>query len=115
MAQTDDGYTLRLICRVTNMAGAYGWREKMRVMARAYGDEPLDRSVAAEANGLAYLINLSVRDSDGTYGRGGVGFPRNSIFEFDQTLFDSLLRAFSSHDEAQLASLWKRATPKYRQ
>ena len=81
----------------------------MRVLAMAYGAEPLDRTVASEGPGIYYLVNLSIRDADGTYGRGGVGFPANYVFKFDSALYDSLRQAFAGGNREQLDALWATA------
>jgi hypothetical protein len=42
---------------------------------------------------------------------GGVGFPKNSVFDFDAVLFESLTAAWQRGDSAELLRLWSRATP----
>ncbi len=85
----------------------------MRVIAKAYKDEPLDRGIGSESQEVAYVLNLSVLDSDGTYNRGGVGFPKHCLFEFDSALYESLRDAFSKGDRGRLSALWEHAKPAY--
>jgi len=44
-------------------------------------------------------------------GTTGVLFPEEDVFEFDLALFESLRRAFDSHDESELQRLWAQARP----
>lgn len=83
----------------------------MRAIARAYGDEPLDRVVVGETASVFYIAAQSVADSMEPGELGGVGFPKNYVFQFDQRLFDSLSAAFRAGEYVELAKLWTTATP----
>ena len=82
----------------------------MRVLAKAYGDQPLDRILIGENARVYYIANPSTVSSTGKCDSGGVGFPKAFVFEFDSALFESLQSAWASGDAA-LAALWKEATP----
>lgn len=82
----------------------------MRVIARAYGDEPLDRSTSGEGDGVVFIVNSNMNRSDGL-SESGVGFPRRCVYEFDAALFDSLREVFSRGDAAALERLWSKAAP----
>jgi hypothetical protein len=84
---------------------------KMRVLARAYRDQPLDRMVVGENARVYYIANPSTVSSTGKCTSGGVGFPKAYVFEFDSVLFDSLERAWLARDSEALATLWQEASP----
>jgi hypothetical protein len=80
----------------------------MRVLARAYGDRPLDRVVAEKTAQRVYVSTpsaLSANDS------AGVGFPLSCVFEFDESLYRDLEGAWREGDSARVAELWARAQP----
>lgn len=83
----------------------------MRALARAYGDEPLERVVTGVTPRVAYLINPSTVSSTEIEPNTGVGFPRDCVFRFDRDLFDSLSVAWREHNPGQLRSLWQKAQP----
>lgn len=83
----------------------------MQVIAKAYGDEPLQRVVTGRAGSIVYLLHPSVVNACGTTPFSGVGFPAASVFEFDLAVFDSLSRAWQSGDLGALARAWAVATP----
>jgi hypothetical protein len=83
----------------------------MRVIAMAYGGEPLDRVATGEGPGVVYVANPSTFSSTGIERNAGVGFPVRYVFVFDQELFDSLNRAWAAEDEAELDRLWHLAEP----
>jgi len=80
----------------------------MRVLARAYGDKPLDRDVTSSNSRVAYVINRDARRAEGT-SNDGVGFPRAYVFRFDGQLFGELQAAWEAGDHDRLANLWNRA------
>lgn len=80
----------------------------MRVLARAYADQPLDRLAVGRAGGVIYL---STEGSTESFLSKGVGFPIECVFEFEPALFDSLQTAWSAGNERDLALLWAKATP----
>ena len=83
----------------------------MRVIAMAYKDRPLDREVVGETDKLIYVANLSGLNSMERAAASGVGFPPDCIFQFDETLFDSLEEAWDRDDLGKLKELWSRAQP----
>ena len=83
----------------------------MRVLARAYGDQPLDRVAVGQSEKVIYIAAESVANAMERGEPGGVGFPRNCIFEFDQDMLESLRTAYESGDTAALAALWMSALP----
>lgn len=82
----------------------------MRVIARAYGDEPLDRATSGESDGVVFIVNPHMNRAD-TPSESGVGFPRSCVFQFDSALFDSLREVFSRGDATALETLWSKAAP----
>lgn len=80
----------------------------MRVLAMAYGGQPLERLPVGRAKGVIYL---STANSTESFLSHGVGFPNNCVFEFDRSLFESLHEAWLSHDAEDLERLWASATP----
>lgn len=83
----------------------------MRVIAEAYGREPLDRTMIGHENGLCYLVAQDTQDEGAAEGARGVGFPERYVFAFNQQLFFDLRRAFESGDSNRLESLWSEAHP----
>lgn len=53
----------------------------MRVIAKAYDDQPIDRMVVASTSKLAYLVLAEDDKQPVDDGVSGVGFPRNCVFE----------------------------------
>ena len=76
----------------------------------AYRGRPLDRVVVSESARLAYVADLSAHSSD-VCTPDGVGFPREYVFRFDATLFDSLSRAWDARNASALNELWAHAVP----
>jgi hypothetical protein len=83
----------------------------MRVIARAYGDAPLDREVVGQTDRVAYIANLSGLSSIEREAAKGVGFPRNCVYRFDAALFESLSKAWERGDRGELEALWSSAEP----
>jgi hypothetical protein len=83
----------------------------MRVIAKAYGDEPLDRIAVGHNAKLVYVVAQSVISSSVDTTEIGVGFPRDSIFKFDDSLYHELRAAYSAADLGRLYELWLQATP----
>jgi hypothetical protein len=82
----------------------------MRVLARAYGDRPLEREVVGSYEKGFYLIDPSSEYAK-TDPLSGVGFPRSYVFEFDESLFEKLQLAFANSAQTELARLWASAHP----
>jgi hypothetical protein len=83
----------------------------MRVLARAYGDRPLDRIAVGSGVKVVYIAAQSVASSMAPGESGGVGFPKDCVFSFDSALYESLAQAWEAGDDASLAALWEAATP----
>jgi hypothetical protein len=81
----------------------------MRVIARAYMDEPLDRVVVGEGKRVTYIAAHSAPCSTGNVRSDGVGFPKNCVFKYEPGLFESLSEAWKSQDSERLSLLWQRA------
>jgi hypothetical protein len=74
-------------------------------------DQPLDRVLVARSRKLAYVAAKSVISSGVTDELGGVGFPSNCVFKFDEELFQSLSDAWREGDRSRLTILWEKARP----
>lgn len=83
----------------------------MRVIAKAYGGEPLQRICTGCTDKLAYVMHPSKASAIGIIKFYGVGFPLSDVFEFDLPVFDSLCQAWKSRDPVALAHAWSIATP----
>lgn len=83
----------------------------MRVIARAYGDEPLDRVVVGNGKRVTYIAKASTRCSTRNITSAGVGFPKNCVFAFDPNLFRALMEAWKKEDFETLSRLWESASP----
>lgn len=83
----------------------------MRVIAMAYGGEPLQRVCTGSTETLAYILHPSKASACGITPFSGVGFPISSVFEFDLAVFDSLCQAWQSGDAVQMERAWSVATP----
>ena len=84
---------------------------KIRCLARAYGDKPLDRLALGKEDRLIYVSNPSLIAPEQVLALRAVGFPRTCVFRFDPKLFERLLAAYESKDSGRLASLWNEAKP----
>jgi hypothetical protein len=83
----------------------------MRVLARAYGDRPLDRVAVRFEKKVTFIAAQSVASAMQPGELGGIGFPRENVFTFDAELFESLEGAWSDGDGETLSRLWAKATP----
>lgn len=83
----------------------------MRVITKAYADKPLDRTAVERQGRLIYVVDVSTPHSINADGQGGVGFPCNCVFEFDEGLFEKLDTAFKSGETGSLHRLWSEAVP----
>jgi hypothetical protein len=81
----------------------------MRAIARAYGDEPLDRIVTGASGRVVYLINPSSVGATKPEPLSGVGFPRWAVFEYDSQLLESLIAAWDAGNNETLQKLWSEA------
>ena len=88
----------------------YGGRE-MHVIARAYGDQPLDRIIVQAGDNLVYVANPSVSRAAIESERTGVGFPAHCIFKYDPSLYHKLMSAWERGDRTKLTELWSAAEP----
>jgi hypothetical protein len=82
-----------------------------RVIAMGYGNVPLDRIVVHESDGHLYVVNPDRDLRSVERERGGVGFPREFVFEEDPRLLAALTEAYNSGDSERLESLWRTARP----
>lgn len=84
----------------------------MRVLAKAYGDQPLDRLIVGEAKRVFFLASASaLNGNDESDDLVGVGFPRDYVFLFDAALYESLEAAWRKGDREGLNVLWGAARP----
>jgi hypothetical protein len=83
----------------------------MHVIAKAYGDEPLDRLVISRSVKLTYLLNPVSREAINPDENSGVGFPNECVFRFDSELFSELGEAWAAGDRKRLEHLWDQAEP----
>jgi hypothetical protein len=60
-----------------------------RVIARAYEGEPLERAVVAVGERVIYLAKPELAAAASAHG-GGVGFPKEDVFAFDEGAFAAL-------------------------
>lgn len=82
----------------------------MRVIARGYGDRPLDRVVVGRAQRVIYVASEEVARHLSDDPMAGVGFPADCIFAFESHLFEKLERAWRAAETRVLADLWVQAT-----
>ena len=83
--------------------------QKDRVMARAYGDCPMDAVVWEVRGDLIYLSNPRSIDRVERGETSPVGYPREDVFEFDEDLYGSLTSAYHENRD-ELSKLWELAT-----
>lgn len=83
----------------------------MQVIARAYGDEPLERIAVGVARKVVYIASASALEATEMGNETGVGFPVDCVFEFDSTLIRALKVAWNTGDESELSRLWSMARP----
>lgn len=83
----------------------------MLVIARAYGDEPLVRVLTGCRSGLAYVINPDLAADGKPAEFSGVGFPDDSVFQYEPSLAESLSSAWVRGDCVSLARFWREASP----
>jgi len=78
----------------------------MRVIAKAYEGEPLDRVVAGEEGSTLFLVNPNVNRTAEELVQAGVGFPQAFVFRFSDSLWNRLAGAWVRRDNAELEELW---------
>jgi hypothetical protein len=84
----------------------------MRVIAKAYGDRPLDRLIVGETKRVYFVASASaLGGNDEDDDLVGVGFPKDCIFHFEAALYESLEAVWRSGDREQLTALWSAARP----
>lgn len=81
----------------------------MRVIAKAYMDEPLDREVVGQGPRVTYIAKLSTDVPQSNPLTEGVGFPKDCVFEFEPELFSDLRNAWEGSDGDALTRHWRRA------
>ena len=87
-----------------------GKGQKMRVITRAYGDEPLDRVTSGCAHGIVFIVNPNVNRALDDLESSGVGFPSCCVYEYSDSLLQELRSAWAMEDREALETLWARAT-----
>lgn len=83
----------------------------MLCMARACGDQPLERIAVSAERGLIYVANPSLSDAVKGGEDVGVGFPPDTVFVHEPELLARLQHAFSAGDHDTLVRLWAEAKP----
>lgn len=83
----------------------------MLVIARAYRDRPLRRTVVGTAPGVIFLHNQDASAVDGTVDKSGVGFPRDCVFPFADAVYRRLQAEWDAGDTAALTKLWEGLAP----
>ena len=83
----------------------------MLVIARAYKDRPLLRTVVGTAPSVIFLHNQDALGVDGAVDKSGVGFPRDCVFPYDSTVYQALLAQWEAGNAAELARLWDELAP----
>lgn len=84
---------------------------KMRVIARAYRDQPLDRILVERTPRHAYVAAESALGANDDDDEIGVGFPLGCVFKFDESLYQSLCEAWRAGQVERVAQLWAKAEP----
>lgn len=82
----------------------------MRVIARAYEDQPLDRVVVGEEGDTVFLVNPSVNRTQSELEEAGVGFPRFCVYPYSSELLIKLQTAWDGSSRAALVDLWGEAS-----
>ena len=81
----------------------------MRVIAKAYGSEPLERELVDTLNGRHYLVNPSLIGAVVGVESTAVGFRPETVFEYESGLYTRLRQAFDAGDAEMLDRLWSAA------
>ena len=84
---------------------------KMRCLARAYADKPLDRFAVGRGDGLVYIVSPDLRGTDQEVATWSIGFPPDAVYEFDESVYEGILAAFKAADSSRLDAMWKKAKP----
>jgi hypothetical protein len=100
-----------LFCPPDNLAHMHSCGVIMLVIAKGYGDIPLERVVTGTTQRVVYLRNPSARDAKNPPPMSGVGFPRWAVFQHDSALFESMAEAWRAGDQESLSHLWESAQP----
>lgn len=83
----------------------------MLVIARAYKNEPLVRTVVGTGDGVIFLHNQDASSAHGPVDKSGVGFPKDCVFPFEESLYRALRGLWLSGQHAELANRWQDAAP----
>ena len=84
---------------------------KQRCLARAYGDEPLNRFAVGVGDGLVYVVSPDLPGTDGEVALRSIGFPSACIYELDDGVYESILEAYRASDRDRLDQMWRKAKP----
>jgi hypothetical protein len=80
-----------------------GKQEKIIVIVRALGDEPVKLNALSEHDGAIEVCGDNEELS--------LGFNAANVYSFDDGLFQKLRRAYSRSEHSRLNELWKQANP----
>ena len=83
----------------------------MLIIARAYKDEPLVRTVVGTGDGVIFLHNQDASSAHGPVDESGVGFPRDCVFSFDESVYRALRLLWDSGQSDKLAARWHDIAP----
>lgn len=83
----------------------------MLVIARAYKDEPLVRTVVGTGDGVIFLHNQDASSAHGPVDKSGVGFPKDCVFSFDEPVYRALRALWESGQLDALAASWQDIAP----
>lgn len=84
---------------------------KMRCIARAYGDKPLDRLALGHGSGMIFIVNPACSGTDQELAAESIGFPASAIFEFDEDVYERLVSALKEGNRRTLLAAWNEARP----
>ena len=82
-----------------------------RCIARAYGDEPLERIALSVEGSATYVVNPSYESALATGAEIRVKVGMERLFKYDHPLFEGLRSAFDLGRTQELSELWNRAAP----
>jgi hypothetical protein len=82
-----------------------------KVLVKAYGDRPLERAVWEVGNGKVYISRPELIELCERREAWPIGFPKEDVFLFDDSLYRRLESAARRKDKRQLAGIWSEAKP----
>jgi len=75
-------------------------RSHRTVIVRAYDDEPVRLRLVRDAGRYIIVGHYDTRHT--------IGFPRDRVYVFEETMFETMRQTFVAGDEATLSLLWER-------